>query len=255
MENFKNMFQNMPEMPNVENMQDHLKSLFGGKIGKLAREIAEEVTGEISGLLDGDMDDVKSTQDVMKKFMKNPKKIMEIMKKVGGKLDNKMKSGEISRDEIMKEAGDLLGKMKDMGGNDQLKEMFKNIAKNMGGGMGKNMRIDTGAIDRMTKQNSMRERMKAKLESRKLQQAIEIEKLKNDRQKQVELQNTLAANYSLETKNSPDNLVFRIDGEGSQEKSFIHPDLLKEMEMQDKKKADGQNKADGQKKKKNKKKK
>jgi len=255
MENFKNMFQNMPEMPNVENMQDHLKSLFGGKIGKLAREIAEEVTGEISGLLDGDMDDVKSTQDVMKKFMKNPKKIMEIMKKVGGKLDNKMKSGEISRDEIMKEAGDLLGKMKDMGGNDQLKEMFKNIAKNMGGGMGKNMRIDTGAIDRMTKQNSMRERMKAKLESRKLQQAIEIEKLKNDRQKQVEPQNTLAANYSLETKNSPDNLVFRIDGEGSQEKSFIHPDLLKEMEMQDKKKADGQNKADGQKKKKNKKKK
>jgi hypothetical protein len=250
MEGFKNIFENMPNMPNVENLQDHLKTLFDGKIGKLAREIAEEVSGEFTGLLDGDMDDVKNTQDVMKKLMKNPKKIMDIMKTVGGKLDNKMKSGEISREEIMKEAGELLGKMKEMGGNDQLNEMFKNLAKNMGG-MGKNMKLDTNAIDRMTKQASTRERMKAKIEVRKLQQALELEKQKNDRQKQIELQNTLAANYSLETTNSPNNLVFRLEGEGNQEKSFIHPDILKEMENEESKKtSDSKNK-----KKKNKKKK
>ena len=250
MEGFKNIFENMPNMPNVENLQDHLKTLFDGKIGKLAREIAEEVSDEFTGLLDGDLDDVKNTQDVMKKLMKNPKKIMDIMKKVGGKLDNKMKSGEISRDEIMKEAGELLGKMKEMGGNDQLNEMFKNLAKNMGG-IGKNMKLDTNAIDRMTKQASTRDRMKAKIETRKLQQAIELEKLKNERQKQIDLQNTLAANYSLETTNSPNNLVFRLEGEGNQEKSFIHPDILKEMESEESKKtADTKNK-----KKKNKKKK
>jgi hypothetical protein len=128
--------------------------------------------------------------------------------------------------------------------------MFKNLAKNMGG-MGKNMKLDTNAIDRMTKQASTRDRMKAKIETRKLQQAIELEKLKNERQKQIDLQNTLAANYSLETTNSPNNLVFRLEGEGNQEKSFIHPDILKEMESEESKKtAETKNK-----KKKNKKKK
>jgi hypothetical protein len=255
MDRFKSMFENMPNMPNMpnmENLQDHLKNLFEGKIGKLAKEMAEEISEDFSGLIDDDMKNSTNTQDVLKKLMKNPTKIMELMKKVGGKLDAKMKSGEISREEIMKEAGDLLGKMKDMGGKDQFNEMFKNLAKNMGGA-GKNMRLDTNALDRITKQASIKERMKTKLEMKKMQQAVSLEKIKADRQKQIELQNTFVSNYSLETTNSPNNFVFRLEGEGNQEKSFIHPDILKELEAEDTKK-DGDNKQ-SQKKKNNKNKK
>ena len=253
-EHFKKMFENMPNMPNMEDLQGHLKTLFDGKIGRLAREMAEEISGEFTDLMDEDMGDVKSTQDVMKKLMKNPKKIMDLMKKVGGKLDTKMKNGEISRDEIMKEAGDLLTKMKEMGGKDQFTDMLKTMAKNMGG-LGKNMRIDTGAIDRMTKQAATRDRMRSKMELKKQQQSEAIEKMKADRQKHIDLQNSFVSNYSLQQTQSPDNLVFRLAGEESQEKSFIHPDLLKEMEEEDKKKASGGDASKSIKKKKNKNKK
>jgi hypothetical protein len=165
-----------------------------------------------------------------------------------------MKNGEISRDEIMKEAGDLLSKMKEMGGKEQFTEMLKTMAKNMGG-LGKNMRVDTAAIDRMTKQASTRERMRNKMELKKQQQTEAIEKMKVERQKQIELQNSFVSNHSLHATQSPDNLVFRLAGEESQEKSFIHPDLLKEMEEEDKKKTTGGEPSKSSKKKKNKNKK
>jgi hypothetical protein len=244
-EHFRNMFENMGSgfagMPNMENIQDHLKTLFDGKIGKLAKEMAEEISDEFSDLVGEDMKDVKNTQDVIKKLMKNPKKIMDLMKKVSGKLDSKMKSGEISRDELMKEAGDLMSKMKEMGGQDQFAEMFKKMAGSMGG-LGKNMKLDTNALDRMTKQASMRDKMKSKLEQKKQMQAAELEQRKQEIRERLETQQKLAASYSLTQKSEPNNLVFRLDGEETQEKSlansFIHPDLLKETEGE-KKPTDG----------------
>jgi hypothetical protein len=44
-----------------------------------------------------------------------------------------MKSGDISQDELMKEATEWMGKMKGMGGNEEFGDLFKNLAKNMGG--------------------------------------------------------------------------------------------------------------------------
>jgi hypothetical protein len=227
-EGFKNMFENMPDaeefkksfpfdkmggMPNMENIQDHLKTLFEGKIGTLAKEMAEEISGEFSDLLGEDTNNITSTKDVIQKLMKNPKKIMDLMKTVSSKLDNKMKNGEISREEIMKEAGDLIGKMKDMGGQDQFTEMFKNLAKNMG--MGKNMKLDTNALDRMTKQQSIRERMRSKLDMKKQKQAEELEKIKERTRQQMEN----ATKFSLES-NSENSFVFRLDGEEAQQKSY-----------------------------------
>ena len=244
-EEFKNMFGNMPKFPNMENIQDHLKSLFEGKIGTLAKEMAEEISGEFSDILGEDINDVRSTQDVIQKLMKNPKKIMDLMKTVGSKLDQKMKSGEISREEIMKEAGDLFGKMKGMGGQDQFNDMFKNLAKGMGG-LGKNMKLDTNAINRMTKMQETRERIRKKVELKK--QMEEITK------QQMELQKAAAlANYMLHNTDNPNNFKFSLDGEEQQEKSFIHPDILKEMEAEDEMKK--KTAPEGEKKKKNKKKK
>jgi hypothetical protein len=254
-EHFKNMFEGMGSsfngMPNMENIQDHLKTLFDGKIGKLAKEMADEISDEFSDLVGEDIKDATSTQDVIKKLMKNPKKIMDLMKKVSGKLDSKMKSGEISRDELMKEAGDLMSKMKEMGGQDQFAEMFKKMVSGMGG-LGKNMKVDTNALDRMTKQASTRERIKSKLEQKKIIQEHENEKRKQEIRKRVEEQKKLIANYSLDSKNDSNNLVFRLEGEQPQEKSlansFIHPDLLKEMEN-DKKPVDSSSKKKKKKKK------
>jgi len=228
-EEFKNAFNNnnnnkMGGMPNMENMQEHLKSLFDGKIGSLAKDMAEEISEEFQDILGSDGDDVKDTGDVLKKMMKNPKKIMDLMKKISGKLDTKMQNGEISRDEIMKEASELFGKMKDMGGTDQFTELFKNMAKNMGG-MGKNMRMDTNVLNRMTKQQSTRERLLKKLEAKR-KVALENE---------MRIQNNPPINYSLQHGEQPNNLVFKLDGMDNQEKSYIHPDILAEMENETKK--------------------
>jgi hypothetical protein len=216
-------------LPNFENMQDHLKTLFGGKIGSLAQEMAEEISGEFKDLLGEDIGDVTNTEDVLKKLMKNPKKIMDLVKTVGGKLDAKMKNGEISKEELMKEATDM---MKNMGGMDKFGDMFKEMAKNMGGmgGLGKNMRVDTNAMARMTKQQEMKEKMLAKLRAKQEAQA----------------------KFTVQPTDTANNFVFKLNEEASQEKSYIHPDILKEMEKEDAKQASKKT-GDGNKKKKGKK--
>jgi len=223
-EEFKNAFDKMGGMPDVENMQEHLKSLFNGKIGSLAKEMAEEISDEFQDILGGE-EEMKDSSDVIKKMMKNPKKIMDLMKKISGKLDSKMQNGEISRDEIMKEASELFGKMKDMGGTEQFTELFKNMAKSMGG-MGKNMKIDTNALNRMTKQQATKERLLKKLEAKR--KAV----LENQMRSQPP-----PVQYSLQQGEQPNNLVFKLDGMENQEKTYIHPDILAEIENESKKEA------------------
>jgi len=222
---FRNLFENMGfgngDMPTGDSLHNHLKSLFDGKIGSLAKELAEEISEDFKEFLGEDVNDVQNTSDVFKKLMKDPSKIMSLMKKVSGKLDDKMKNGDISREDIMKEAGDMFHRMKEMsGGNNDMAEMLKNMAKTMG--MGKNVRLDTNAMDRMTKMASTRDRMRANIEKKKQKQQEEIEKLKQ--RKQAE-----AAKYSL-LANSENNFVFRLDDEEKQEKSVkSHADQMAEM--------------------------
>ena len=217
-ENDDNEFPEMPEMPggfkfdrnsmpNPEELHGHLKGLFEGKIGTLAQELAEEISQDFGDILgDTNGEEPTSTQDVLKKMMKNPKKIMDLMKTVSSKLDKKMKDGDISKDEIMKEATEWMSKMKDMGGTDQFNEMFKNLTKNMGG-LGKNMKIDQNALDRMTKTQAMKERMRNKLEQRR-QQAIAQAALNK-------------SNAVIQESTTPNNYVFRMENEGVQEKTYI----------------------------------
>jgi Asp-tRNA(Asn)/Glu-tRNA(Gln) amidotransferase C subunit len=146
-------------IPNLDEVNEHLKGIFDGKIGKLAKELAEEISGDFSDMV-GDTAE-GTTQDVLKNLMKNPKKMMGLVKKVGDKLTQKMDSGEISKEEIMKEAGDIMAKMKEMGGGaEKLNELFKQFA-------GKGMRVDTNAMDRMTKKEETKERMRKKMEAKK----------------------------------------------------------------------------------------
>jgi len=155
-------------MPNLDDLHKHLKGLFDGKIGALAKELAEEISGDLSGLLGEDMKDIRSTQDMFQKIMKNPGKISELIKTIGDKLKKKMSSGDISQEELMKEATELMSKMKDMGGG---MDAFKDIFKNMGMHMPKNAKVDTNALNRMTQQQSTRERLKARMMKKQAAQA------------------------------------------------------------------------------------
>jgi len=157
-----------PQMPDIKSLHEHLKGLFDGKIGALAKELAEEITGDLSSLLGEDAANVKSTQDVLKLLMKNPAKISGLIKTIGDKLKTKINSGDVSHEELMKEATELLGKMKDMGGGagggmDQFKEMFKN----MGVPIPKGARVDMNAVNKMASQLSMRERLKKRMMEKK----------------------------------------------------------------------------------------
>ena len=227
---FENMSGSMPSMANFENMKnslpnpeelhEHLKGLFDGKIGKLAKELAEEISGDFSDLLDKNDNEIKTTQDVLNKLMKDPAKMMNLMKTVSNKITKKMKDGELSQDEIMKEAGDLIGKMKDMGGMEQFNEMFKNLKQQMGGGMGKNMKMDTNAMGRLSKQQALKQRLKERLDVKRQQEATATA-IVNASKTVPPPVNKAITNYSIEPSNSnPDNFVFKMGDSGVQEKSM-----------------------------------
>lgn len=175
-------------MPDMENIHNHLKSLFDGKIGRFAKELAEELTDEFSSL----GGDNTNSGDLLKQMMKNPKKIMDLVKTIGEKIKQKMDSGEISKEEMMGEASEILNKMKEMGGQKELNKMFKNFA----GGMGKNSKINMSALQSMAKQEATRERMRSKIQKKK--------------------------DFTID-ESDPNNLRFSINEEGKQEKSSIAP--------------------------------
>ena len=188
-------------MPNVDELHDHIKGLFDGKIGSLAKELAEELSGDVMNMFDDGAGDIKSTGDILKKMMKDPKQIMELVKKISSKLDDKMKTGSISQEEIMKEAGDLMSKMKGMGNGKDFQNMMQNMMKTMGPMMGavggKGGKMDMGKLNAMMGQNSTKERMRAKLQERK--------------------------DYVLEKSRETNEYSFKMPQEGAQEKSAARP--------------------------------
>ena len=136
MENLQNMMDGsnpiidvsgIDHLPNPDDIQDHINGLLDGKLGSLAKEIAAETAEE----LNFDAENATSVNDVFKNLLKNPTKLMGLVKNVGGKLDNKIKSGEIKESELMQEASDLLSKMKDMPGMGDIQSMLKKMG--MGG--------------------------------------------------------------------------------------------------------------------------
>jgi hypothetical protein len=84
---------------------------------------------------------------VFQKLFKNPGKLMGLVKNVGTKLDTKIKSGDLKESELLEEATEIMGKMKDMPGMGNIQDMMKKMGMGdmmnqmMGGaGGGKNTR-------------------------------------------------------------------------------------------------------------------
>ena len=208
------------KLPKPEIIQEQMKILMEGKLGKLAKELTEEFTGDLKDVFD-ETDDTKdkSMKDIMAQLMKDPKKIMGIMKKITDKLQNKMQSGDISQDELMKEVSSLVEKFKEMGGGEDFMKnftsgpfakMFKNMAGGMAGGS-----ASANQMMQMGKQSAMKDRLRKKMEERKMREAL---------QSQALAQSPALAQAQQLTQDTPSNknIVVKI-GDEKQEKSGLRP--------------------------------
>jgi hypothetical protein len=155
-------------MPNAEELHGHINNLMGGKLGKLAMELAEDTASE----LDLNMDENSNPKDVFQKLFKNPGKLMNMVKNIGGKIESKIKSGEIKESELMSEGMDLLNKMKSMPGMGDMSKIFSQMGIP---GLDKNTKVNMGAMEAQMNKNmkmaKMKERMKAKSEQKVQPQA------------------------------------------------------------------------------------
>jgi hypothetical protein len=151
-------------MGNANDIQDHITGMLDGKLGKLAKEIAEETAEG----LNMDMENVTDVKDVFQRLIKNPTKLMGLVKSVGDKLDTRIKSGEIKESELIAEASELMNKMKDMPGMGNIQSMLNKMGMGNLGGMGG--KVNTGAMEaqlnKRMKLAQMKERMKAKSEAK-----------------------------------------------------------------------------------------
>jgi len=157
-------------VPNAEHIHEHLQGMMQGKLGKIAMEMAEEAAQN----LNMDMENAGSAQEVFQKMFKNPGKLMNMVKNLGDKLDTRIKSGEIKESELISEGIDLINKMKNMPGMDGMQGMFEKMGIP---GLGRNSKINMGAMENQMKQNlktaQTRERIKSKLEAKKAADAAE----------------------------------------------------------------------------------
>lgn len=160
MEEMKNLFSgdfsnNMPDMSgdfmDGEKLKSHLDGLMNGKIGSLAKEIASEASKELG--------DIENPEEFMSSLMKNPKKIMDLVKNIGGKLEDKIKKGDLKESELLEEAKEIMEKMKDMPG---LKEMMSKMG--MGGKM--DFKGMANKLQESLKMSKTKERLNKKREER-----------------------------------------------------------------------------------------
>lgn len=185
-------------MPNPEDIHKHVNGMMDGKLGKLAKEIAEETAKD----LNIDVNDGQSVDGVFKSLFKQPTKLMSLVKSVGGKLDEKMKSGDIKESELLEEASDIMKKMKNMPGMANFKDIFSKMGMNVPNG-----KMDLSAmknnLNRNIKNAKQRERMHDKLQRRKLEREGE-ELRKAILKKQQENLNL----HTVGSKNGVENMVF-----------------------------------------------
>jgi hypothetical protein len=150
-------------IPNAEDIHEHITGMLDGKLGQLAREIAEETAAN----LNMDMENVTDMKDVFQNLIKNPTKLMGLVKTVGDKLDSRIKSGDIKESELISEATEMMNKMKNMPGMGNLQSMLSKMG--MGNLSGLGGKLNTGAMEAQLNKNlkmaKTKERIRAKAEA------------------------------------------------------------------------------------------
>ncbi len=143
------------ELPDAASLKDHIRVLMKGKLGILAQELAEEIGRD----MDIDMSETADPKNIFKKLIKNPANFFKIVKTLGTRLDDKIKSGEIKQSEILSEAKDVMDSL----GTKEMSKMFQGMSGMMGGGGGKvNASAMKHQLDKQMRAAKLRERMLAK---------------------------------------------------------------------------------------------
>lgn len=199
-EGIKNMFEDTKDasgesfnVPNPEDMHEHINGLLKGKLGNLATEIAEEITGD----LNIDAENTGSVNDLFSNMIKDPSKLMGIVNKVTNKLEGKIKSGDIKESELLSEATEMMQQMKDMPGMGNMQSLFSKMGMDMFGG-GK---VDTKATEQQLKRKmklaKTKERIRAKAEAnekaKQMNTLAQMAQQKHEQEKeQLYLQNKIS---------------------------------------------------------------
>jgi hypothetical protein len=154
---------NMENMPDANQIHEHITGMLDGKLGQMAREIAEETAAN----LNIDFEDATDMKDVFQKLVKNPTKLMGLVKTVGDKLDSKIKSGDLKESELIAEATDMMNKMKNMPGMDNIQSLLSKMGMGNLSGMGG--KVNTAAMEanlnQKMKMAKTKERIRAKAEA------------------------------------------------------------------------------------------
>lgn len=108
---------NADDLPKAENIHEHLNNMLDGNIGKIAKEIAADI-----------IEDEENPEQLFQSLLQNPSKLMKLTKNIGNKLDSKMKDENIQQGDLLKEANEMMTKLKGMPGVDNI---FKMFGKNM----------------------------------------------------------------------------------------------------------------------------
>lgn len=150
-------------MPNADDIHQHIAGMLDGKLGSLAKEIAEETATD----LNMDMENVTDMKGVFSNLMKNPNKLMGLVKNVGEKIDSKIKSGELKESELISEAAEMMQKMKNMPGMGDIQSLLNKMGM---GGMGAkpNMAAMEAQLEKNLKNAKMKERLAAKAETNRV---------------------------------------------------------------------------------------
>ncbi len=161
----------LEDLPNPEDIREHLNGMMNGRLGNLAREIAQETASDLAA----DMGNPESLNDVFKTLLQNPSKMMGLIKKVGDKLDTKMKSGDMKESDMLSEANEILQKMKSMPGMGNIEEMLSKMGMGnmMPGGSKINVDAMQSSLNSKIKTSRERDRLLSVLDQRNSQKAME----------------------------------------------------------------------------------
>ena len=157
--------ENPAEVSKTERMKQLLEKLMGSKLGQLSKTLMEDLRPELEEMFpELDLDATDNQTNVFKILMKHPMKLVALVKRAKGKLEEKMKRGEISKEELME---DMTEMMKDA----DLKREMEAMMKQMGGKGG----LNHSAIQTELAKNAQRNRMRRKRDAKKQKEFFQEE--------------------------------------------------------------------------------
>lgn len=134
---------------------EHISGLMGGSLGRLAGEIAEEVGQDLGLTRD-------ATQKEVMDLLRDPTRMIKLVKTIGKKLEAKIASGEVKESELLEEAAGVVGKLKNVPGAERLRQMFGSAANSKA-----SQAATSAALKQRIGKAKQRERLQEKLAAKR----------------------------------------------------------------------------------------